>query len=71
MLIVFRVHYVIDVIGGVVYAGFVYVVVDRKLQLVDRVVNGPYEVCGVVVKGIRRVWNVGKEKYHGTSVYDG
>ena len=69
-LIVFRVHYVIDVIGGVLYAGFVYVVVERNLEFFDRGVNFPYEMCRFLVKGIRRIWNIVGDKYNNTSLYD-
>ena len=42
ILIVFRVHYVVDVIGGLVYAGFVYTVISDNLETVDRAFNWPY-----------------------------
>lgn len=50
MLIVFRVHYVIDIIGGVIYAGFVYGVVERNLECVDRIVNKPYDIVVYLYK---------------------
>jgi hypothetical protein len=57
MLIVFRVHYIIDIIGGVVYAGFTYKIVADNLILVDKVVNKPYDVSMYLYRKIKNICN--------------
>lgn len=45
MLIIFRVHYLIDIVGGAVFACFSHQIVKDNLKIIDKIVNFPYEIA--------------------------
>jgi hypothetical protein len=49
MLIVFRVHYIIDIFGGFIYALFFYTIVDRNIMKLDKVINYPFTLVNSLI----------------------
>ena len=44
MLVVFRVHYIIDIFGGFIYALFFYTIIDRNILFLDTIINYPFDL---------------------------
>ena len=49
MLIVFRVHYIIDIFGGFIYALFFYTIVDKNIMKLDKIINYPFTLANSLI----------------------
>lgn len=54
MLLIGRVHYTIDVFGGLVYSWYFYKIVDRNLSFFDQILNAPYRLVDIVQEKVKR-----------------
>jgi membrane-associated phospholipid phosphatase len=54
MLVVSRVHYTIDVFGGLFFAGFCFWMVDNYTWVFDQVMNAPYRVVQIVKQKVQK-----------------
>lgn len=54
MLLIGRVHYTIDVFGGLVYSWYFYKIVDRNLSFFDQIMNAPYRLVDIVQEKVKR-----------------
>ncbi len=43
MLIVTRVHYTIDVVGGLIFSVYSYWLIGKFTERIDRVISAPYK----------------------------
>ena len=48
MLLVARVHYTIDIVGGLIYSAVFYRIVGENLSFFDHLMNAPFKIISVV-----------------------
>lgn len=54
MLLIGRVHYTIDIFGGLFYSLYFYKLVDENLSFFDQIMNAPYNLVDVVKEKVKQ-----------------
>ncbi len=54
MLLIGRVHYTIDVFGGLIYSLYIYDLIDKNLSFFDQLMNCPYRLIDIVKEKVKQ-----------------